>query len=513
MEDRAVPAVAVVLAGGTGTRIGLDLPKQLLKIAGKTIIEHALDAFEAHPQISEILVVMAPAHVEAARQLIAQAGYAKVTQVLEGGEDRTGSTRRAIAVLSGRLGRGDDCNVLFHDAVRPLLDQRIITDCVTALATAQAVDVAIESADTVITVSDDDVIVGIPPRAHLRRGQTPQGFRLSVIRQAYERATEDPNWLLQPPTDDCGVVHRYLPHIPIRVIRGSERNMKVTHPIDVYVADKLFQLTSDVGVPPLSAGEYRAKLDGRTMVIFGGGRGIGADIKAVAEHFGARVWSFSRSETGTHVERPDEVASALRLAAAQTGQIDYVVNTAGVLTTGNLADLDPAVIADTVNVNLIGPATIARAALPYLARSRGHLLFYTSSSYTRGRAGYSMYSATKAAVVNLTQALADEWSAAGVRVNCVNPERTRTSMRLAAFGEEPPSGLLNSAAVALRSVDLLVSELTGLVIDVRRSDPTGPGARPRKAVLMPPAQPARPSQAAASSVPPSPAALLQEAAD
>ena len=513
MDDRAVRTVAVVLAGGTGTRIGLGLPKQLLKIAGKTIIEHALDAFEAHPQIAEIIVVMAPGHVETAEQLIARAGYAKVAAVIEGGENRTGSTRRAIAVLSERTGPDDDCNVLFHDAVRPLIDQRIITDCVQALATAQAVDVAIESADTVITVSGD-VIVGMPPRAQLRRGQTPQGFRLSVIRQAYERATADPDWSLQPPTDDCGVVHRYLPHIPIRVIRGSERNMKVTHPIDVYVADKLFQLTSDIGVPPLSAGEYRARLAGRTMVIFGGGRGIGADIRAVAEHFGARVLSFSRSETGTHVERPDEVASALRVASDQTGRVDYVVNTAGVLTTGNLADLDPAVIADTVNVNLIGPATIARAALPYLARSHGHLLFYTSSSYTRGRAGYSMYSATKAAVVNLTQALSDEWSAAGIRVNCINPERTRTSMRVAAFGEEPPAGLLNSAAVALRSVDVLVSDLTGQVIDVRRSDPTALGPRIRDAVVFQrQAEPDKPSPAATGSAAASPAVLLQEAAE
>jgi ribitol-5-phosphate 2-dehydrogenase (NADP+) / D-ribitol-5-phosphate cytidylyltransferase len=508
MDDRTVRTVAVVLAGGTGARIGLDLPKQLLKIAGKTILEHALDSFETHPQISEIVVVMASGHVDTAEQLIAQGGYAKVSRVIEGGADRTSSTRRAIAMLSARVGPDDDCNVLFHDAVRPLIDQRIITDCVTALATALAVDVAIESADTVIAVSDEGVVVGMPPRAQLRRGQTPQGFRLSVIRQAYERAASDPDWLLQPPTDDCGVVHRYLPHIPIRVVRGSERNMKITHPIDVYVADKLFQLTSDVSVPPLSAGEYRAELEGRTVVIFGGGRGIGADIKAVAEHFGARVWSFSRSETGTHVERPDEVATALRSAAKQTGQVDYVVLTAGVLTTGNLADLDLAAIAETVNVNLLGPATVAKAAQPYLARAHGHLLFYTSSSYTRGRAGYSMYSATKAAVVNLTQALADEWSAAGIRVNCINPERTRTSMRVAAFGEEPPSGLLNSAAVALRSVDVLVSGLTGQVVDVRRADPTRPGARAQAAeAIRHPAQPDRPAPAA------DPVALVSDCAE
>lgn len=101
--------------------------------------------------------------------------------------------------------------------------------------------------------------------------------------------------------------------------------------------------------------------------------------------------------------------------------------------------------------------------------THGHLLLYTSSSYTRGRADYSLYSSTKAAVVNLTQALADEWACQGVRVNCVNPERTATPMRLRAFGDEPAGTLLSPAAVARTSLDVLLSRLTGQVVDVRLS--------------------------------------------
>jgi 2-C-methyl-D-erythritol 4-phosphate cytidylyltransferase len=129
-------------------------------------------------------------------------------------------------------------------------------------------------------------------------------------------------------------------------------------------------------------------------------------------------------------------------------------------------------------VNYLAPVTIAQAAIGYLAATRGHLLLYTSSSYTRGRAGYSLYSSTKAAVVNLTQALADEWSEIGVKVNCVNPERTQTPMRLRAFGAEQPGTLLSPMAVALTSVDVLVSELTGHVIDVRLIDPLTSGRLP-----------------------------------
>jgi 2-C-methyl-D-erythritol 4-phosphate cytidylyltransferase len=121
-----------------------------------------------------------------------------------------------------------------------------------------------------------------------------------------------------------------------------------------------------------------------------------------------------------------------------------------------------------IGVNYVAPVQIARLGIGYLEQTKGQLLLFTSSSYTRGRAGYSLYSSTKAAVVNLTQALADEWLGSGVRVNCINPERTATPMRTKAFGEERPEDLLDAAEVARTSVDVLVSEITGQVIDVRR---------------------------------------------
>ena len=101
------------------------------------------------------------------------------------------------------------------------------------------------------------------------------------------------------------------------------------------------------------------------------------------------------------------------------------------------------------------------------------MLLFTSSSYTRGRSGYSLYSSAKAAIVNLTQALADEWAASGVRVNCVNPERTGTPMRTKAFGEEPPGTLLSSEEVA-GSRSTSCSPPDGHIIDIRREE--GPAA-------------------------------------
>lgn len=454
--------VAVVLAGGTGSRLGLDVPKQLLKIAGKTVLEHTVGTLDSAPDVDEVIVLMAAGYEDIARELLLGGRHPKVSAVLSGGSTRAETTQTALAAIDR-----DDCNVLFHDAVRPLLSHRIIRECVNALRVHEAVDVAIPSADTIIAVDTDDQICAMPPRSTLRLGQTPQGFHLDTIRRAYALAADDPSFVA---TDDCGVVHRYLPDVPIKVVEGSADNMKITLPVDVFIVDKLFQLASQLVPAPRSPSEYTNELRGRTMVVFGGGSGIGADLVRLGEEYGADVFSFSRSQSGTHVENEDHVRAALAQVYERTGRIDYVVVTAGVLHTGPLADVNADGVEEAVGVNFLAPINVARASVEYLSQTQGELLLYTSSSYTRGRANYALYSACKAAVVNLTQALADEWSDLGIRVNCMNPERTATPMRTRAFGDEPTSSLLSSETVAQASLDVLVSRLTGHVFDIRRHD-------------------------------------------
>ena len=243
--------VAVVLAGGTGTRIGLNIPKQLIKVAGKPIIEHTIAAMHQSPLVDEIVVMMAPGFLDEVRAIVKKGNYVKVSQILEGAETRNETTAAALAALGE-----EECNVLLHDAVRPLVSQTIIAANVEALQTHEAVDTAIPSADTIIQVQlEQDSIADVLPRHLLRRGQTPQSFRLSTIRAAYAKAAQDPNFTA---TDDCTVVLRYLPEVPIAVVAGHERNMKVTEPIDVYIADKLFQLTSADRPTPLTDEQYHA---------------------------------------------------------------------------------------------------------------------------------------------------------------------------------------------------------------------------------------------------------------
>ena len=242
--------VAVVLAGGTGLRIGGDLPKQLQLLGGMTLLERSVAAFDRAPGVNEVVVVMAaPFLAEARRMLFGR--YAKVSHVIAGGADRPDSTSRAIdlltrtcepGALAGAAGAGGadqaDCNVLFHDAARPLVDQRIIADCVTALAECEALGVVVPTADTIVRLADDRM-VSIPPREELGRCQTPQAFRLSVIRRAYELASADRAAGTLRATDDCGMVLRYLPGVEVRAIAGSERNMKITYPADLRIAESL----------------------------------------------------------------------------------------------------------------------------------------------------------------------------------------------------------------------------------------------------------------------------------
>jgi 2-C-methyl-D-erythritol 4-phosphate cytidylyltransferase len=461
-----MPTVAVVLAGGVGERLGLQMPKQLVKVAGKAVVEHTLAAFEKSPVIDRVLILMTPGYLDEVEAIVARGGFTKVSAVISGGRTRSETTQKALEAMGGT-----ECKMIIHDAVRPLVSQRIIADSVRALDRFEAIDVAIPSADTIISVEEidgEEVIADIPDRSRLRRGQTPQGFRMSTLRKAYELAVADPNFTA---TDDCGVVRRYLPDVAIHVVPGDENNLKITHPIDIHLADKLFQLNSNPLPAEMSGAERAELLTGKTIVIFGGSYGIGKATGDLAAANGATVLSFSRSTTGTHVENPQQVAEALRQAHEQTGRIDYVVNTAGVLRIGKLADADDAVIEEALRVNYLAPVYIARASAPYLAETRGGLLLYTSSSYTRGRADYSLYSSTKAATVNLAQALADEWSESGIRVNCINPERTGTPMRKQAFGDEPAASMLTAEEVASTSVDVLVSDMTGHIIDVRRASP------------------------------------------
>ncbi|MFG1941997.1 SDR family oxidoreductase [Nonomuraea sp. NPDC048826] len=412
------PSIGVVLAGGVGQRVGHSEPKQLIKLAGRTILEHTIALFDASPDIDEIVVLMTPGFVEPVRELVRRCGFGKVTAIVEGGASRTESTWRALRAVGER-----ECDVLLHDAVRPLLEPRIIADCVRALETYEAVEVAIPSSDTVL-VAEGDIVREVLDRSRLRRAQTPQAFRLSVIREAYRRAMADPDFATRQATDDCGVVLRYLPEVPIYLVPGSERNMKVTHPLDLSIADQLLRLAA-AGTPAPSPADRRRVLGGRTLAVFG----EAAPLAALAGECGAVVRAFP-----AELARTEEPAAK---ALAEAGQVDHVIHLAGTCA-GELAGAD----ADGLALAYLGAGNVARAAYPVLGESGGALVLQA------GGGDGSVAAPVRAATAELARALAAEWAAGGVRVNAVLTG--------------PGTGGAEAARVCL---DTLVSGLTGQVVE------------------------------------------------
>lgn len=451
--------IAVILAGGIGSRLNAGIPKQFLKVAGMTVIEHTISVFQKHRGIDEIAVVVNDAYKRKIESYIIKNNFTKVKKILNSGPERYFSSLSAISAYEG-----EECNLIFHDAVRPLLGTSVIDRVIESLKEFEAVDVAIPSADTVIEVDEENNIKDIPVRRYIKRGQTPQGFRYSLIKKAYDLALQDPNFTT---TDDCGVVLKYCPDAKIHVVDGEDANMKLTYKEDFYLIEKLFQLKmTDFQTKELTEKE-KHQLQDKVIVIFGGSSGIGLDLRKVCQTNGAKVHSFSRSENNVDIRDQALVSKVLQDVHNQEGRIDYIVNTASVLYMEPLVHMSYEQIFEEIDINYRGMVNVAKESFPYLQESKGQLLFYTSSSYTRGRMNYTIYSSTKCATVNFVQALAEEWSLANIRVNCINPERTKTPMRVKNFGIEPEDTLLKSIDVANVTAKVLLSEVTGQVIDVK----------------------------------------------
>jgi 2-C-methyl-D-erythritol 4-phosphate cytidylyltransferase len=397
------------------------------------------------------MVVVVPAEgMDLAKELLKAQPEA---EIIVGGESRQGSTMAALKYLEDEP---PDC-VVIHDAARPFVTNQIIHDVLQALVHHEAVDVAIPTSDTII-VELDGFIQSIPQRKHIYRGQTPQGFHYPVLCRAYAEVGPA---RLNEFTDDCGIYLDSNPMGKVRIVQGSSANIKITEDLDLVLADELFRMRANQWSPDRQGLDVR----GKKAIIFGGSQGIGSAIQNILRESGCQVSLATRS-TGCDIRHLDQVETALAAAHADMQGIDFVINTAGYLSKESLHEQAGATIEELIAVNLTGAIYISKSAHAYLAPSKGMLLHFGSSSYTRGRAQYTPYSASKAGIVNLTQGLADEWQLEGIRVNCVVPGRTDTAMRRANFENEEACTLLNPYEVGISACKLLSSNMTGMVVRV-----------------------------------------------
>lgn len=224
--------IAVVLAGGVGARVGGAVPKQLLPLGdGRTVLEHSVDAFEYADCIDEVCVVMHPDYIATVEEMIAKNSWQKVKHVISGGKERWESSVNAIRLYQWQLSGVEmaESNILLHDAARPFVSEKIISDVCRALVDHEAVVVAVPSTDTVYEMQEG-CVARIPNRSTIMRAQTPQAFRLGLIARAYEIALNSGNMQV---TDDCGVVFNYMTNQPIHIVAGEEQNKKITFKEDI----------------------------------------------------------------------------------------------------------------------------------------------------------------------------------------------------------------------------------------------------------------------------------------
>lgn len=213
--------IGVILAGGSGTRMGSDVPKQFIDIYGKPLIIHTLESFDLNSEIDSIAVVCKDEWKEDLNIWIRQFGVNKVKWIISGGNTRQESTYRAIKALEDVC--TDEDILIIHDAARPLISQRIINDNIVGAKEYGAVDTVIPSADTIIRSTNDSTIDSVPVRSELYLGQTPQSFKYSLIKAAHEFSINN-NTI--DATDDCQLVLK-LNH-DVHLVNGDKLNFKVT---------------------------------------------------------------------------------------------------------------------------------------------------------------------------------------------------------------------------------------------------------------------------------------------
>lgn len=224
---------AIILGGGIGSRTKEYIPKQFIKINGKSILEHTIEKFEKNVNVDNIILVINSSYKDYIKEEVLNK-YKKINAIVEGGKSRRESVYNGLKLI-----KNDEDKVLIHDGVRPFVSHKTINTCIEALDVYESVYPGIESADTVIEIDKNNIIKRIPIRKNIMRGQTPQGFKVKTIKKAHEIAKLDAT-VDEEITNECGLIDRYN-ICETKCIQGNRENIKITYPEDIELIKKLFE--------------------------------------------------------------------------------------------------------------------------------------------------------------------------------------------------------------------------------------------------------------------------------
>lgn len=227
-----------ILAGGTGTRMRSELPKQFMLIAGKPIIIYSIETFLKCEGIDKLVLGIHPDWISYCHDLLQEylPKYADSITIAPGGSDRNATLMNVIKAIEDEYGDSNDHTIITHDAARPLVSKRIIEDHISALGTYVAANTVIPVTDTIIVSEDGQTVSGTINRDTLYRVQTPQSFKINALKENFAKLRQDQKEIL---TDACGIFT--LNNKPVYLIRGEEANIKVTTPEDIAIAENLLK--------------------------------------------------------------------------------------------------------------------------------------------------------------------------------------------------------------------------------------------------------------------------------
>ena len=224
-----------ILAGGTGTRMGLDKPKQFLMLGSRPIIIHTIEKFVLSQDIDEIYVGVHPDWIDYADDLIKKYIHTEKKVVLvSGGTDRNSTIFNIIDKIEENCGESEEHIIVTHDSVRPFVTLRIIKENVEAAREYGACDTVVGAFDTIVVSEDGKTITEIPDRRMMFQGQTPQSFKMSMLKNLYQDLTEEEKNIL---TDACKIC--VVRNVPVRLVEGEVSNMKITTINDMKTAQAM----------------------------------------------------------------------------------------------------------------------------------------------------------------------------------------------------------------------------------------------------------------------------------
>ncbi len=219
---------AIVLAAGKGSRMNCDTKKQFMEIKGKPIVWYSLFAFE-QSSVDQIILVTGKEDIEFCRKnIVEKYGFKKVTSIVAGGRERYESVYNGIQEVKGDI-------VLIHDGARPMIDKEIILRCIKGAEKYKACVAGVPAKDTIKITGTDNSIESTPNRNHVWITQTPQAFAYKLIKTAYDNMKKSE---MKNITDDAMVVEQFSEQ-KIYFVEGSYRNIKITTPEDIVIAEAL----------------------------------------------------------------------------------------------------------------------------------------------------------------------------------------------------------------------------------------------------------------------------------